>query len=122
MIYQGTYMRVIDNSGALTAMCVKVLHKAPTSPAYLGDKVIVVVKTVISGKRVARSQLHRALIVWSPVNLRRKEGTYIKFAVPACVLLKKDGQPLANRVRGPVYRELRALGHLKIVSIASIAL
>lgn len=122
MIQQGTMLKIIDNSGGLTAMCIKVLGKNPKCPGYHGDKIIVVIKTAIAGKRVTKSQIHRALIVWSPVNKRRKEGTYIRFADSACVLLKKDGLPLANRVRGPVYRELRPLGHLRIVSLATIAL
>lgn len=115
-------LRIIDNSGGLTAKCIKVLTKSPRCPAYHGDKIIIVIKTALSGKRVTKSQIHRALVVWSTVNKRRSEGTYIKFAKVGCVLLKKDGQPLANKVKGPVYRELRSLGHLKIVSLATIAL
>ncbi len=122
MIHQGTMLKVIDNSGALTALCIKILRKSPRCPGYLGDKIIVVIKTAHAGKRVKKSQIHKAILVWSTVNKRRVEGTYIRFAKPACVLLKKDGQPLANRVRGPVYRELRPLGHMRLVSLATIAL
>lgn len=122
MIFQGTKLRVIDNSGGLTALCIKVLTKSPRCAANPGDKIIVVIKSGISGKRVTKSQIHRALVVWSPTNKRRVEGNYIRFSQSACVLLKKDGQPLANKIKGPVYRELRPLGHSKIVSLATIAL
>ena len=122
MIYQGSKIRVIDNSGALTALCIKVLRKNPRCPANHGNILIAVVKSAVAGKRVTKSQIHRALLVWSPTNQRRAEGTYLRMVKGACVLLKKDGQPLANKVRGPVYRELRVLGHSRIISIAKKAL
>jgi large subunit ribosomal protein L14 len=121
MIYQGSRIKVVDNSGALTALCIKVLAKSPRCAAFPGDKIVIVVKTGVSGKRVAKSQIHRAVLLRSPKNKRRVEGTYVKFSKPGCVLLKKDNQPLANKVHGPSYRECRPQGHLKIVSISTIA-
>jgi len=122
MIYQGTFLRVMDNTGALTALCIKVLTKTPTASARHGDKIIVVIKTIIPEKRVKRGQIHKALVIWLPTNKRRLDGSYIKFAVPACILIKRDGTPLGNRIRGPICKELRELGHTRIVSIASLCL
>jgi len=122
MIYQGTMLLVIDNSGARYALCIKVLAKKPTSRAHLGDHVIIVVKIANPDKKVRRGQIHTALIVRDNQNYRRPDGSYIKFNIPACVILRKDGTPLAKRILGPVSKELRELGHLKIISIATTAL
>jgi len=122
MIYQGTLLRVIDNSGARFALCIKVLRKTPSSRARLGDKVIIVVKIATPDKKVGKSQIHTALIVRDSNQLYRKEGSYIRFTKAACVILRKDGHPLAKRILGPVSKELRRMGHLKIISIASLAL
>jgi len=122
MIYQGTMLRVIDNSGARYALCIKVLKKRPKSRASLGDKVIIVVKVAIPEKKVRKGQIHTAIIVRDSKNYCRSDGSYIKFDEPACVILRKDGQPYAKRILGPVAKELRKLGHLRIISIATIAL
>jgi large subunit ribosomal protein L14 len=122
MIYQGTLLRVIDNSGARYGLCIKVLKKSPRSRARLGDKIIIVVKRANPEKKVRKAQIHTALVVRDSQNYRRLDGSYIKFDESACVILRKDGQPLAKRILGPVAKELRRLGHLKIISIATIAL
>jgi large subunit ribosomal protein L14 len=122
MIYQGTVLRVTDNSGARFALCIKVLHKKPTQCAHLGDKIIIVVKIATPNKKVTKHQIHTALVVRDAKQIYRKEGSYIRFIKPACVILRKDGHPLAKRILGPVSKELRKLGHLKIISISSLAL
>jgi large subunit ribosomal protein L14 len=122
MINQGTLLRVIDNSGARFALCIKVLHRIPTGQAHLGDKVIIVVKVATPHKKVGKSQIHTAIIVRDSNQMYRKEGSYIRFTKAACVILKKDGTPLAKRILGPVSKELRKMGHLKIISISSLAI
>jgi len=122
MVYKGTLIRVIDNSGAQFAQCLKILHKTPTSKANLGDKLTVVIKKIIPGKKVKLHEIHKAIIVRNPNWMRRGDGSYIKFINPGIILLKKDGTPLAKRILGPVAKELRTKGYLKIISISSIAI
>lgn len=122
MIYQGTILRVIDNSGAQYAQCIKVLHKIPKSRAKLGDKIIIVIKRAIPKKRVKKHEIHKAIVVRDSMQQRRKEGSYIKFIESACIILNKTGQPLAKRIIGPVAKELRKKGHLKIISLAAQAI
>jgi len=115
-------LRVIDNSGARFGLCIKVLRKSPTCRAHLGDKVVIVVKTYTPAKKVGKSEIHTALIVRDSKQHYRKEGSYIRFIRAACIILKKDGTPLAKRIHGPVAKELRKMGHLKVISLASLAL
>jgi len=122
MIYQGSYLRVLDNTGALTALCIKVFGKTPKAPARHGDKILVVVKTIIPNKKAKRHHQYLAVVVWNPTQLRREDGSYIKFDYPACVLVRRDKLPIGTRVRGPVCKELRELQYIKLVSIASLAL
>jgi len=121
MIYAGAVLAVIDNSGARYAQCIKILGKS-TTRGRLGDKIVIVVKIATPKKKVAKHQIHKAIIVRDSKPLYRKDGSYITFDKPACVILKKDGQPLAKRISGPVCKELRNLGHVKLISIASLAL
>ncbi len=120
MIVNGTILRVIDNSGARYAQCIKILKNRKR--ANLGDKIIIAVKKAIPNKRVKTHQIHKALIVRNPRFMRRKDGSYLKWMEGACVLVNKQNAPLAKRILGPVSKELRILGHLKIISIASIAI
>jgi len=117
----GSILNVIDNSGARKAMCIKVLNKNPKCRARLGDKIIVVVKRATPGKRVRTHDIQRALLVRDTQPYYRKQGAYIKFSKAACVILKKDGQPLAKRIHGPVCKEIREMGHIKIISLSSRA-
>lgn len=109
-------LRVIDNSGARYAQCIKVLRKSPRARARLADVVIVVVKIATPGKRVKKSQIHKAIIVRDSKPYNRKDGSSIRFDIPACVILK-NGLPLGKRILGPVAKELRNLGHLKLISM-----
>jgi large subunit ribosomal protein L14 len=121
MVYAQTILRVIDNSGARLAMCIRVLGKGPRQRATVGDKIIVTLKAIIPHKRVKKGQLFTALVVRDNRNLRRKTGIQIKFDSTACVLMKKN-LPFARRIKGPVCRELRRQGFLKVISLASLAL
>ncbi len=122
MVYKGTLIKVIDNSGAQFAQCLKILHKSIRSKASLGDKMTVVIKKAMSGKKVHKHEIHQAILVRSPNWVRRPDGSSIKFINPGVILLKKDGTPIAKRILGPVGKELRNKGYLKIISISSIAI
>jgi len=122
MVYKGTLIRVIDNSGGQFAQCLKILRKSIKSRGRLGDKLTVVIKKALPGKKVHSHEIHKAIIVRDPNSMRRADGSYLKFINPGIIILKKDGTPLAKRILGPVAKELRNKGHLKIISISSIAI
>jgi large subunit ribosomal protein L14 len=120
MILSGTILRVIDNSGARFAQCIKILKKHKT--AKLGDKIIITIKKAIPNKKVKTHQIHTALVVRNSGWLRRKDGSYLKWVPGACVIVNKQNAPIGKRINGPVAKELRLQGHLKIISISSIAI
>ena len=120
MIITGTILRVIDNSGARFAQCIKVLKNHRFG--RLGDKIIITVKKSIPNKKVKTHQIHTALIVRNSGWLRRKDGNRLKFIPGACVIINKQNAPIGKRIHGPVAKELRLQGHLKIISISSIAI
>lgn len=122
MIYKGTLIRIVDNSGGQYAECLKVLKKSTKSKGRVGDKLTVVIKHALPGKKVKNHEIHTAIIVRDPNWQRRQDGSAIKFINPGAIILKKDGTPLAKRILGPVAKELRTKGHLKIISISSIAI
>jgi large subunit ribosomal protein L14 len=122
MIFQGTYLRVIDNCGARKALCLKVLKKNQRSRAYIGDKIIVVVKKAMANKKIKKHTIQTALVVRDSFSYRRFDGSYLKFADPCCVILKKDGTPVGKKVSGPLPIELRKLGHIRLISISKIAI
>jgi large subunit ribosomal protein L14 len=120
MIVTGTILKVIDNSGARYAQCLKILRNQKY--AKIGDKIIITVKKATPNKKVKTHQIHKALIVRNSRYARRKDGSYIKWIQGACVLINKQNAPIGKRILGPISKELRNMGHLKIISIASIAL
>lgn len=122
MIFQGTYLRVIDNSGARRALCLKVLKKQQKSRGFIGDKISVVVKKAIPGYKIKKKTLQTAIVVRDGFQRRRYNGTYLKFSGPCCVILRKDGTPASKKISGPVPIELRLLGHIRLVSLATIAI
>lgn len=122
MIYKGTLLRIVDNSGGQYAQCLKVLRKSIKSKGKIGDKLTVVIKKAIPGKKVKTHEIHNAIIVRNSIWGRRQDGSFIRFINPGAIILKKDGTPLAKRILGPVAKELRIKGHLKIISISSIAI
>lgn len=109
---------VADNSGARSVMCIKVLGGSHRRTASVGDIIVVSVKDAIPRGRVKKGTVHRAVIVRTAKDVRRKDGSVIRFDNNAAVLINKSGEPIGTRIFGPVVRELRAKGYMKIISLA----
>jgi large subunit ribosomal protein L14 len=118
MIQQESRMKVADNSGAREVLTIKVLGGTGRRYASIGDIVVCTVKAAAPGGQVKKSEVVRAVIVRTKKEIRRKDGSYIKFDDNACVLVKDDKSPRGTRIFGPVARELRDAGFMKIVSLA----
>jgi large subunit ribosomal protein L14 len=118
MIQVQTILNVADNSGAKEVMCIKVLGGSKRRYASIGDQIVVSVKKAAPKGAVKRRSVQRAVVVRMVKNLRRKDGTYLRFDENAVVIVSKEGQPRGTRVFGPVARELRDAGYQKIVSLA----
>ena len=118
MIQQETKLKVADNSGAKVVQCFKVLGGSKRRYASIGDVVVVSVKTSIPGGMVKKGDVSRAVIVRVVKELRRKDGSYIRFDDNAAVLLNEQNEPRGTRIFGPVARELRDSGYMKIISMA----
>ncbi len=119
MIQMQSRMAVADNSGAREVQCIKVLGGSKRRTANIGDVVIVSVKDAIPRGRVKKGEVARAVIVRTRFGLQRRYGEKIRFDGNACVLINKNGEPIGTRIFGPVTRELRAGGYMKIISLAS---
>ena len=118
MIQQETRLKVADNSGAREVLCFKVLGGSRRRYASLGDIIVVTVKQAIPDGMVKKGQVSRAVVVRTRKEVRRSDGSYIRFDDNAAVLLNDAGEPRGTRVLGPVARELRDTGYRKIVSMA----
>lgn len=118
MIQVETNLDVADNSGARKVQCIKVIGGAGRRYASVGDVVIVSVKKAIPRGKVKKGDVHRALIVRTCKEIHRPDGSAIRFDSNAAVLVNKDGEPIGTRIFGPVTRELRAHGYVKIMSLA----
>jgi len=118
MIQQETRLKVADNSGAKEVLCFKVLGGSRRRYARVGDVVIVSVKNAIPGGMVKKGDVTQAVVVRTKKEVRREDGTYIRFADNAAVLLTEGGEPRGTRIFGPVARELREAGYMKIISMA----
>jgi large subunit ribosomal protein L14 len=118
MIQQESRMKVADNSGAREVLTIKVLGGTGRKYANVGDIVTVTVKAATPGSAVKKGDIMQAVIVRTKKGLRRKDGSYIKFDDNAAVLVREDKSPLGTRIFGPVARELREAGYMKIVSLA----
>ncbi len=118
MIQQETRLKVADNSGAREVLCFKVLGGSRRRYATVGDIVVVTVKQAIPGGMVKKGDISRAVVVRTKKEVRRSDGSYIRFDDNAAVLLTAAGEPIGTRVLGPVARELRDSGYMKIVSMA----
>ena len=118
MVQQETRLKVADNSGAREVLCFKVLGGSKRRYASLGDVVVVTVKNAIPDGTVKKGQVSRAVIVRTRKEVRRKDGSYIRFDDNAAVLLNSAGEPRGTRVLGPIARELRDSGFMKIISMA----
>ncbi len=118
MIQQESMVKVADNSGAKTALVIRVLGGTRRRYAGLGDIVIVAVKTALPNGAVKKSDVARAVVVRTVKETRRKDGSYIRFDENAVVIITDAGEPKATRIFGPVARELREKKYMKIVSLA----
>jgi len=118
MIQMQTNLDVADNSGARRVQCIKVLGGSKRRTASVGDVIIVSVKEAIPRGRVKKGDVHRAVIVRTAKEIRRPDGSAIRFDRNAAVLINRQGEPIGTRVFGPVTRELRAQKFLKIASLA----
>ncbi len=119
MIQQETRLKVADNSGAKEVLCFKILGGSKRRYASIGDLIVVTVKNAIPGGTVKKGDVTRAVVVRTRKEVRRKDGSYIRFDDNAAVLLTSAGEPRGTRIFGPVARELRDSGYMKIVSMAS---
>jgi large subunit ribosomal protein L14 len=118
MIQMQTNLDVADNSGARRVMCIKVLGGSKRKYASIGDVIVVSVKDAIPRGRVKKGDVHQAVIVRTAKELRRADGSSIRFDRNAAVLINKQGEPIGTRIFGPVTRELRGKKFMKIVSLA----
>lgn len=118
MIQMQTNLDVADNSGARRVQCIKVLGGSKRRWASVGDVIVVSVKEAIPRGRVKKGDVHRAVIVRTSKDIRRPDGSVIRFDKNAAVLINKNGEPIGTRIFGPVTRELRARNYMKIVSLA----
>ena len=118
MIQQESMVKVADNSGAKTALVIRVLGGTRRRYAGLGDVVIVAVKDALPNGTVKKSDVARAVVVRTVKETRRKDGSYIRFDENAVVIINDKGEPRATRIFGPVARELREKRYMKIVSLA----
>lgn len=118
MIQVESALEVADNSGAKKVACIKVLGGSKRRYASVGDIIVVSVKEAIPHAKVKKGDVLKAVIVRTKKEVRRADGSYIKFDTNAAVMLNKQQEPVGTRIFGPVARELRGKGFMKIVSLA----
>ena len=118
MIQMQTNLDVADNSGARRVQCIKVLGGSKRKTAGIGDVIVVSVKEAIPRGRVKKGDVHKAVIVRTSKEVRREDGTVIRFDRNAAVLINAQQEPIGTRIFGPVTRELRAKNFMKIISLA----
>ena len=118
MIQMQTNLDVADNSGARRVMCIKVLGGSKRRYATVGDVIVVSIKEAIPRGKVKKGDVHRAVIVRTAKEIRRADGSAIRFDRNAAVLINKQGEPIGTRIFGPVTRELRGKKFMKIISLA----
>ena len=111
-------MKVCDNSGAKEALCIRVLGGTKRRYASIGDKIVVTVKSATPNGNVKKGMVSKAVVVRTRKEVRRPDGSYIRFDDNACVLLNEAGELKGTRIFGPVARELRDKSYMKIVSLA----
>ena len=118
MIQQESRLSVADNSGAKEVLCIRVLGGTKRRYASVGDKIVVAVKSATPSGAVKKGQVAKAVIVRTKKEVRRADGSYIRFDDNACVILNQAGEMRGTRIFGPVARELRENNFMKIVSLA----
>ena len=118
MIHNETNLEVADNSGARKVQCIKVIGGSKRKFASVGDIIIVSIKEAIPKGKVNKGDVHQAVIVRTAKEIRRNDGSAIRFDKNAAVLINKQQEPIGTRIFGPVTRELRAKKFMKIISLA----
>lgn len=118
MVQTQTLLNVADNSGARKLMCIKVLGDSRKRYARIGDLISCSVKTAIPGGNVKKGEVVTAVVVRTKKELRRRDGSYIRFDENAAVIINKEQEPIGTRIFGPVARELRERNFMRIVSLA----
>ncbi|MBW2095197.1 MAG: 50S ribosomal protein L14 [Deltaproteobacteria bacterium] len=118
MIQAQTKLKVADNSGAKLLSCIKVLGGSKRRYASIGDIVVVSIKEAMPNSKVRKGDVARAVIVRTAKEIRRADGSYIKFDDNSAVLINQQKEPIGTRIFGPVARELRAKNFMKIISLA----
>ena len=118
MIQQESRLAVADNSGAKEVLCIRVLGGTKRRYASIGDKIVVAIKSATPSGAVKKGQVAKAVIVRTRKEIRRADGSYIRFDANACVILNPTGEMRGTRIFGPVARELRENNYMKIVSLA----
>jgi large subunit ribosomal protein L14 len=118
MIQAETHLDVADNSGARRVECIKVLGGSRRRTASVGDVIVVSIKDAIPRGKVKKGEVHKAVIVRTAKEIRRPDGSAIRFDRNAAVLINAQNEPIGTRIFGPVTRELRAKQYMKIISLA----
>lgn len=118
MIQTETVLNVADNSGAKKVLCIRVLGGTRRRYARVGDIIVVTVKEAIPNAKVKKGDVLRAVVVRTKKEIKRMEDTWVRFDDNAAVLLSTSGEPIGTRIFGPVARELRPRGYMKIISLA----
>ena len=118
MIQMQTNLEVADNSGARRVQCIKVLGGSKRRFASVGDVIVVSVKDAIPRGRVKKGEMHRAVVVRTAKEIRRSDGSTIRFDTNAAVLIDPQNELIGTRIFGPVTRELRSKNYMKIISLA----
>ncbi len=118
MVQMQSYLKVADNTGAKEIMCIRVLGGSRKRYAGIGDVIVASVKKAAPNGTVKKGDVVKAVVVRSKHGLRREDGSYIRFDENAAVIIRDDKTPRGTRIFGPVARELRDAGYLKIVSLA----
>ena len=118
MVQSESRLNVADNSGAKTVLVINVLGGTGKRYASLGDKIVVTVKSALPGGEIKKGTVSRAVVVRTKKEVRRNDGSYIRFDTNSAVVVSAAGEPVGTRIFGPVARELRAKRFMKIVSLA----
>jgi large subunit ribosomal protein L14 len=118
MIQMESNLIVADNSGARKVQCIHILGSSKTKVASIGDIIVVAVQEALPTSKIKKGSVNRAVVVRARKEIRRQDGSYIRFDDNACVLINPQNEPVGTRIFGPVARELRAKKFLKIISLA----
>jgi len=118
MIQAQSMLRVADNSGAKKAMCIKVVGDGNKRYATVGDIIVITVKEALPGSNIKKGTVRRAVVVRTKKEIRRKDGSYVRFDENAAVIINDVYEPVGTRIFGPVARELRDHNFMKIISLA----